>query len=191
MYTSNPSTAERRICRMARTAKINCSEKTFKNFKNILKVYSTTKVDLKVIHYDIPKEEINKIAPELYAAMIADEVIPLDTVGELIEDLFSRGDVSKRIEQTLEDIRNFQKEGKFYYPILKGLYFEDPPRSDKEIQITLKLSRSHYFRKKKNAIFLFGVIFWNSIRLEWENSDAIMQNIDEATGRDRSSFFDS
>ena len=44
--------------------------------------------------------------------MIADEVIPLDTVGELIEDLFSRGDVSKRIEQTLEDVRNFQKEGK-------------------------------------------------------------------------------
>ena len=62
-------------------------------------------------------------------------------------------------------VRDFAGGGSTYETILSGYYMSQFPLKEREMVDLLDMERSTYYRKKKEAVLLFGVYFWGqSIR---------------------------
>lgn len=64
------------------------------------------------------------------------------------------------VERNMLHVREYPFHGKLYYNILNKSYFVKYPYTESEIMDSLNLSRSTYYRRRKDAITTFGVSMW-------------------------------
>ena len=64
------------------------------------------------------------------------------------------------INSVMEKVRAFHRMGELYYDILIGAYFSTEQKTDLELVEDLALERSTYYRRKKEAVILCGVLLW-------------------------------
>ena len=57
-------------------------------------------------------------------------------------------------------VREFAGSGSTYETILTGYYMSQFPLTEGDLVGALRVDRSTYYRKKKEAVLLFGVYFW-------------------------------
>ncbi len=67
------------------------------------------------------------------------------------------------IEKNLLHVREYPFHGELYYTILNKNYFLKYPYTESEMIESLNLSRSTYYRRRKDAITTFGVSMWGYI----------------------------
>ena len=68
------------------------------------------------------------------------------------------------IKVVMDRVKMFPEFGELYYNILQIAYFEKDKMSDQEIVEKLNLERSTYYRRKKEAILLCGVLLWDEAK---------------------------
>ena len=64
------------------------------------------------------------------------------------------------IDKAMIRVYNYYGNGPLYHEILSKTYLIKIPYSEDELLEMLDLERSNYYRKKKEAIFLFGISLW-------------------------------
>lgn len=60
-------------------------------------------------------------------------------------------------------LRTYPRKGEQYYNILTNTYFVRKKHTEQELLEILNMSRTTYYRQKKKAICLFGVVLWGYI----------------------------
>lgn len=67
------------------------------------------------------------------------------------------------IEKALSHMREYPHNGQLYYHIITMNFFKKDKCSESEILKSLNMARTTYYRKRKEAIHLFGVSLWGFI----------------------------
>lgn len=68
------------------------------------------------------------------------------------------------IKVVMDRVKMFPEFGDLYYDILQMAYFNKDKISDQDIMEQLDLERSTYYRRKKEAILLCGVLTWDEAK---------------------------
>jgi len=71
--------------------------------------------------------------------------------AEWYEDLFSGA---------LNIVSQYKHNSKVYTMILTECFFSERERSDIELQLDMRIERSSYYKRKREAVLLFGVALW-------------------------------
>jgi hypothetical protein len=67
------------------------------------------------------------------------------------------------IDRALVLLKNYPNDGEKYYEILSKSYLVFVKYSESEILESMNISRSTFFREKKKAVTLLGVILWGFV----------------------------
>lgn len=86
---------------------------------------------------------------------------------EQLEDTEASKVIIDIINGAMVKLRTYPKKGEQYYEILKCTYFAEKKYAEHELLEMLKLSRTTYFRQRKKAISLFGIILWGYVLPEF------------------------
>lgn len=69
----------------------------------------------------------------------------------------------KIISEVFEKMKGFDSNGETYSDIIRDYYFIEDKMDDVDIQVELNIGRTFYYRMKKAAITLFGILLWNIV----------------------------
>ena len=69
------------------------------------------------------------------------------------------------VERVLQSVQEFNPFGDLYHDILKLAYFDEKDMCDQEVMDELAMERSTYYRRKKEAILLCGILLWDEVRM--------------------------
>jgi hypothetical protein len=94
---------------------------------------------------------------------------------EQLEDTEASKVIIEIINAAMFKLVTYPNKGERYHEILKTTYFSEKKYSENEILDILKLSRSTYFRQRKKAISLFGVILWGYVLPEFISNNSVGQ----------------
>lgn len=67
------------------------------------------------------------------------------------------------VEKSMVHVKEYPAHGELYYDILSKNFFVKFPYTESEILESLNISRSTYYRRRKEAITTFGVSLWGYI----------------------------
>lgn len=67
------------------------------------------------------------------------------------------------IDKTFNHVKLYPYDGELYYDILELNFFDVYKHKETDILEKLSISRSKYYRKRKEAIHLFGVSLWGFV----------------------------
>ncbi|MCR5399066.1 MAG: hypothetical protein K6E68_05960 [Lachnospiraceae bacterium] len=68
------------------------------------------------------------------------------------------------IDTVKDRLREYHGWGEVYYEILTRSYFNKDKMTDQEVADELALERSTFYRRKKEAILLCGILMWEEAR---------------------------
>ena len=142
-------------------------EEDYEKTKKILKLYRSVCWATKN-RADAAREENEMLCGTgLDAALIYLEAFAPYKMQEQFENrigsLFQTRWLIERVEETVCRVKEYPGLGTLYYDILFRAYFSFFPYTESEILEELHIERSRYYDRKKEAIFLFGILFWGEI----------------------------
>ena len=68
------------------------------------------------------------------------------------------------VEAVLAKVKEFYPYGDIYYEILTKAYLNEEDKKDLTVAEELQLDRSTYYRRKKEAVLLCGILMWEEAR---------------------------
>lgn len=72
------------------------------------------------------------------------------------------------VNHTLLRVREFPVFGKVHFEILNKCYICSVEYHEDDILLALEIERSSYYDRKKEAIMLFGIVFWTTALQHYE-----------------------
>ncbi|MBQ9333914.1 MAG: DUF1492 domain-containing protein [Lachnospiraceae bacterium] len=69
------------------------------------------------------------------------------------------------MDRVLSSVKDFNPFGELYHDILRLAYFDEKDMCDQEVMDELAMERSTYYRRKKEAILLCGILLWDEMRM--------------------------
>ena len=72
--------------------------------------------------------------------------------------------IERVIRVVMDRVREFHYYGEDYYRILDLSYFAPDKRTDQEIIAEVALERATYYRRKKEAVLLIGILLWEEAK---------------------------
>lgn len=82
---------------------------------------------------------------------------------EKLEDTEASKVIIDIVNRAMLRLKTYPNKGEQYHKILQNTYFSDKKYEEMELLEILEVSRSTYFRLRKKAISLFGVILWGYV----------------------------
>ena len=160
------------------------SEKTYNNIVKVLECYRSILFGKNIFDYDlIDKMTLEETIPAIYKGFISNEPISDELTYKIIVHIVNDDELSYIMDTVLNKIKAFDKIGEDYYKIIKGLYCTEAFPIAKNIINDLHIDKSAYAYRKKEAIMLTGVVFWQEFLKFWKNGKAEMKEIEAKYGR--------
>lgn len=72
--------------------------------------------------------------------------------------------ITEVMNRVLKSVKEFNSFGELYHDILRLAYFDGKNMSDQGVSEELNLERSTYYRRKREAILLCGILLWDEVR---------------------------
>lgn len=143
----------------------NNSNNVYHNAKVLLKIYSKTAWEISGKYADILEsyeddygindikglEIISSLGDSAQSQKISDRLLSVGK-NKLIVDV---------IHSALIKLKDYPNKGELYYQIIYKNYFAKFNYTESEILESLCLSRTTYFRRRKEAVNVFGISLWN------------------------------
>ncbi|WP_273327748.1 hypothetical protein [Vallitalea guaymasensis] len=141
--------------------------RTYHNAKQLLQIYSDI-VWNNVEAYTNVLKECNETygLPSYRGLEILAEIGEEEKAIELKERLMSVAEnkiMIDAIKRALLHLREYKHNGELYYDIIYKNYFVKYKHTEDELLEMFKMSRSTYYRKREDAVYLFGVSLWGLI----------------------------
>lgn len=145
----------------------NIDPKVYHSAKQLLKIYSDV-VWNNIEEYSDVVRECNEIygLPSYKGLEIMAEIGEEEKAIELRERLMNVAENKMMIdviERALLHVKAYRHNGEVYYDIINKNFFVKYKYTEDKMLEALNMSRSTYYRKRKEAIHLFGVSLWGFI----------------------------
>lgn len=88
------------------------------------------------------------------------------SIDHILSDFLSLEFADRVIEMVFDRMQRMNFTVEEYRPIIEYNFIYPEQLPDDQIQYEIGMSRSSYYRKKKDAIVLFGILLWN-VMLEY------------------------
>lgn len=108
---------------------------------------------------------------------------------EKVRNIFESRWIVELIDTTMIKLYEYHQDGKLYYNILKSTYLSAFPVQEVELIELLSIDRSTYYRKKREAIKLFGVAMWGYSLPEYRNVFCDVPKIVDASMNQSMNYF--
>lgn len=116
------------------------------SFENVVYEYEETYGESSLVALDIMTEFGSSIKAKL--------------LQEQLEDIETSKVIIDIINSAMLKLRSYPKKGDIYYKILHNTYFVKEKYSEQELLEILDISRTSYYRLRKKAISVFGIVLW-------------------------------
>lgn len=142
----------------------NTNNNLYHNAKALLKIYSKTAWETSNKYGDLVQQYENDYGISDISGL--EIVASLDNENgfqNLTERLLSVGEnklIIDTIHSALIKLKDYPYKGELYYQIIYKNYFVKYKYTESEILESLCLARTTYFRRRKEAIHLFGISLW-------------------------------
>jgi len=114
----------------------------------------------------IPDEMFDYCSRDLESALVYLEEFAPDKEKEQFEDrvrtLFETRWMLNMIDSAMLMIKEYPKYGDIYFEILSKCYLTRFAYSESEILELMDIERSRFYNRKKEAVMLFGCLFWGT-----------------------------
>ncbi|MBR3245860.1 MAG: hypothetical protein IKN57_09655 [Parasporobacterium sp.] len=136
--------------------------------KMLLKTYRGTGwsvMERPAMEEEIPDSDY-QIRPEIFRAIdyleSFDPEKDKDDFEDRLEPLFETSWIQEIVSMTMNKVREFPCYGSIYYSILNDCFFSAFKYTEREMVELMKMERSVYYDRKKEAIMTFAVALWNT-----------------------------
>ena len=160
----------------------NITNKTYHNTKLLLHQYKAVLWRIKQDITDMQDTAIEKGYDELYNYIDLISCMNESTESEKLERRLSSMKDSKIIldfiDRAVIILRDYPHNGKLYYEILTKTYLNFYPYSENEMLENYNFSRATYYREKKKAVGMLGIVLWGFVIPEYQNQVKKSQKVD-------------
>lgn len=158
-----------RICEAAINYDINDKDKevTYHNTALLLKLYRKVLWRLENAIYDMDQEVMEQTSKNLLS--FVDTLVEIDPrvkqkrIEARLRSIEESKSIINFIDQALLRVKDYPDHGEAYYDILYLTYIHKEKMPLYDVIEALHISRTTYYREKKKAIELLGVILWGYI----------------------------
>ncbi len=174
--------------------------------KNYTKMDATIEIMANILGIEYSEKVIERIrdfAEECRSARASLNIIPRltgsfsDEVAEMIEEmmfseefgekdlesdithLFMKGNLGEVIENALEKVKNFGREGYCFYRVLNLVYFGEKTFCNSDVMKELCLSRTGLYARIRRGLMLFGLSVWGLVIETKDNPEEFMKLIED------------
>lgn len=137
---------------------------TYDRAKTLLEVYRNVVWSLKNSAEYIVSESTTSYGKDLDTALIYLSSFVSEKKRQDFESkvthLFESRWLIGLVDRALEKIYDYPEYGKTYYTILKHCYLNEKKSRDEVVMHLIRLERSSYYQRKREAISLLGVSLW-------------------------------
>ena len=143
------------------------NDKIYHNTKLLLKLYSKVLWRMSNCIMEMEAECYLTTGSRLFD--VVDTLIDVDPrvdkvrLESRLESIEDSKSILVLIDRALALLKNYPGDGERYYEILSKSYLVFVKYGESEILETMNLSRSTFFRDKKKAVTLLGVILWGFV----------------------------
>jgi hypothetical protein len=143
-------------------------DRCYHKAKLLLKLYRTVVWRVSSDLYEIQDRSVEWGSSRItdlidYLDLDFDEHTDKQKATERLRSICETKDLVDIVDQALLKIRDYPGHGELYYQILTKQYISLYNMAEKELLSELCLERSTYYRRKKEALNLIGVILWGYI----------------------------
>ena len=103
------------------------------------------------------------IRDKFFKSYVRKECAKTGSLDYILSDMLSIEYADDVIDAVFERMVSMNFPAEEYRPIIYYNFLHPVELSDEEIMIEIGLSRSSYYRKKKEAITLFGILLWSKM----------------------------
>jgi len=137
------------------------NKKLYHNTKLLLKLYPKViwRINNEVLCIQEEVSEYGVKAINEYIDLF-DEQITQSKIEENLQDLTYSNCIIRILDKSIDILKKYPEVGELYYSILRYSYLEKEKYKENYILEHLAISRSTYFRVKKEAINLLSTIIW-------------------------------
>lgn len=149
---------------LARELDINQNTATYHNAKLLLRIYSSAvwntkaSVDELLCSHSETYESCDISALECLVSMYESNCVK--QLESKLRCVAQNKIIIDIVERNMLHVREYPFHGDLYYTILNKNYFVKYPYTESEILESLNMSRSTYYRRRKDAITTFGISMW-------------------------------
>ncbi len=143
------------------------NDKLYHNAKLLLKLYSKVLWSIQNTIMEMDSECILatgcKLIDVVDALIDVDPRIQKRRIESRLQCIEDSKSIVELVDRALLLLKRYPEEGNKYFEILNRTYLSEKKFTESEIIENMNISRSSYFREKKKAISLFGIILWGYI----------------------------
>ena len=143
------------------------SDKMYHNTKLLLKLYSKVMWRMSNSIMEMEAECYLSSGSRLFD--VVDTLIDVDPrvdkarIESRLQSIEDSKSILELIDRALLLLKNYPNDGEKYYEILSKSYLVFVKYSESEILESMNISRSTFFRDKRKAVTLLGVILWGFV----------------------------
>ena len=100
------------------------------------------------------------IREKFFRSYVRKECAKTGSLDYILSDMLSIEYADEVIEAVFERMKKMGFPEDEYHPIIYFNYFHPTEMADDDIMLEIGLSRSSYYRKKKEGTILFGILLW-------------------------------
>ncbi len=146
-------------------------EKVYHDAHLLLNIYSDVLWGIKNSYSDLVCECNEIYGGSSLAVLDVMTEFGSDLKARLLQEQLEDAEASKVIidiiNSAMHKLKTYPRKGVLYHEILNVTYFSEKRYAEQELLDRLDQSRSTYFRHRKKAISLFGVILWGYVLPEF------------------------
>ena len=154
--------------------KKHCNEKVYHNADRLLRLYK--KVNWRLSHSLHEMEEDCQNIGNKHLKQAINELLDMDTemdslnLDERLESISVSYQIIEIINRSLVMLKEYPNYGEQYFDIINKMYILGYPCTESEILDDLHIGRTTYYKYKKTAISMLGVILWGFVIPELKNT---------------------
>ena len=115
---------------------------------------------------EIREKALSPVREKFHKCYVEKKCERTGSIDHILSDFLSLEFADKVIEMVFDRMRRMRFSVDEYRPIIEYNFIYPEQLPDDQIQYEIGMSRSSYYRKKKDAIVLFGILLWN-VMLEY------------------------
>ena len=128
----------------------------YRDIRNMAAINVRSEEEIKEMTIRLIREKFEKL-------YITKDTTITESLDYILSDILSLEYADDVIEEVFERMQKLNFPVEEYRMLIEYSYLYLKEMPDEEIMIEVGMSRTSYYRKKKDAITLFGIILWNTM----------------------------
>ncbi len=144
--------------------KEQANESIYHNTKSLLELYSKVlwriNSSLKEMNQECVESTNRKLSDLINSMVEIDNRVNEERLNSRLKSIEDSKSILDFIDLSMMQLKSYPENGEEYYDILTNVYIKKAEKSLEKLAETYNVSRATMYRKRNDAINMFGVILW-------------------------------